>query len=282
MKNKFRGEVNPVVILKTILFVWLFTSAVLVEIALLPFLLLIKFIFRLNNNIVIKTSKFIIENGLYFLCISLKDFRKQSREIAKRSGPRIYILNHCSFFDIILLFILPDDVRILVKESYTKIPILGAVIKLNGHIVVGNAADSDEKNDSYDNAIKAIKDGSVVVIFPEGTRSKDGNMSRFKTGAFKLAYETQAELVPVVIDSWNTVRPGDSVWFREHKLYTKVLGIRRFDDYKDVEPRELAKSLKNEMTEELTKIRDFRRNNEKNYYRNREPFKTLDANLKDK
>ncbi|HPO49948.1 MAG TPA: hypothetical protein PLO89_06440 [Spirochaetota bacterium] len=120
MKNEFKGEINLEVFFRTFWFAFLTLLAVLLEIILLPILFILWLISAGKYNIFIKTTKIIIGKGIYLLfTLNLKDFRKNLREIEKKKNPRIYILNHSSIFDIILLFSLPDCVKILVKESYT-------------------------------------------------------------------------------------------------------------------------------------------------------------------
>ncbi|HPO49949.1 MAG TPA: lysophospholipid acyltransferase family protein [Spirochaetota bacterium] len=149
---------------------------------------------------------------------------------------------------------------------------MGSLIKLNGHIVVKNSSNYDDNLDMYENVVRELKNGASIAIFPEGTRSKDGNISRFKTGAFKIAYETQADIVPIVMDAWNIVRPKDGIWFRENALFSKVLPIQRYEEYKDTDLRELGKTLRNKMALELFKIREERKKNEAKYYRKKSPF----------
>lgn len=276
MALNYKGDVNLIIFLKTFLFIFLFLTAILIEIIFLPILIIIYLVKR-DNSLFIMVSRFIVANGLYFLVtLDLKDFRNKLKQIKKSGRPRIYIMNHSSLFDIILLFLLPDNVKILVKESYTKIPVLGSIIKLNGHITVKSSNSVDDNTNVYDNAILQLKKGTSIVIFPEGTRSRDGNILRFKTGAFKIAYESQADIIPIIIDGWNIIRPGNGIWFREHKLYSTILETLKYEDYRDIEPKEFSKILRVRMATELFKIRDDRKKNEPHYYRNEEKFISID------
>ncbi|HOV14630.1 MAG TPA: lysophospholipid acyltransferase family protein [Spirochaetota bacterium] len=283
MNNNLKGEVNPLVFLKTSLFLTLLILAVIVEIVSLPILIVIWIICKRNSVVFRKASRIIIGNGLYLLfSLDLRDFRKKLKQIKKSDNPRIYVINHSSIFDAILLFLIPDNIKILVKESYTKTPILGSIIKLNGHIVVKNSQNEEDGVEFYQNVVNQIKNGSVIAIFPEGTRSKDGNISRFKNGAFKIAYDTKSDIIPIVMDSWNIVRPSDGVWFRENKLYSKVLDTLHYENYKNMEPRDLAKTLRKNMATELFNIRESRKQIQPRYYRNKEIFKEIDGVAKNK
>jgi len=198
------------------------------------------------------------------------------------TGARIYIFNHASMFDIILLFLLPENVKIMVKESYTEIPLLGTIIKKNEHVILKSGVETDEQNGTFDSAVKTLESGFPLVVFPEGTRSKDGNISRFKTGAFKIAYATQAEIIPVVIDSWNIVRPGDGLIFRDTKLYSKVMDSYKYEDYKNINVNDFTKELRKKMFIELRNLREIRVKKEKKYYRKTDFFIKLDKKAYDK
>lgn len=283
MKNALKGERTLSIFFKTALFITLLLTAILVEIVLLPILLIIWLANKKNSIVFRMASRIIIGNGLYLLFIlDLKDFRKKLKQIKKRGSPRIYVLNHSSIFDIILIFLMPDCPKILVKESYTKIPILGSIIKLNGHIVVKNNQNQESGEDFYENIVKQLKSGDTIVIFPEGTRSKDGTISRFKNGAFKIAYDTQADIIPIVVDCWNIVRPKDGIWFRENRLHFKILDTLDYDNYKKIEIREFSKNLRDEMANELFSIRDERSLCEKRYYRKNPLFIEIDEKAKNR
>ncbi len=278
MKTTVKGEVNLIVIFKTIVFISYMALVFLIEIVLLPLYLIILIFYKNKSELLPRISKFIISNGLkIFFILDIKNFREEMKKIKAATGPRIYILNHSSMFDIILLFLLPDNVKTLVKESYTKIPIFGNIIKLNGNIVV-KESNGDSQTLSYDTAISELKKNSIIAVFPEGTRSRDGNIGRYKTGAFKMAYETQAEIIPVVMDSWNIVRAGDGFWFRDGKAFAKVMGSYNYSDYKDLDIKAFSKTMKESMASALSEIREYRKATDKKYYRNGEYFRELDKN----
>lgn len=120
----------------------------------------------------------------------------------------LFISNHQSMFDVwALMAVLPVSLRFVTKQELGRIPIFGAACRSAGHVFIdrSNAARASE-------AIRAAgkrmqSEGLSLVLFPEGTRSRDGGLGRFKKGAFALAIETQADLVPVAIDGGGRVLP---------------------------------------------------------------------------
>lgn len=131
----------------------------------------------------------------------------------------IYMSNHQSNFDIpVLLAYLPVQFRWLAKAELFRIPIFGFAMKRAGYISI-DRSDRRAAILSLRKAAEIIRGGVSVLIFPEGTRSRDGNISPFKKGGFILAIESGVPIVPVIIHgTWPImqkdrliIRPGDVV-----------------------------------------------------------------------
>jgi 1-acyl-sn-glycerol-3-phosphate acyltransferase len=113
------------------------------------------------------------------------------------SAVAVFAANHSSALDIPLLFgWLPTPFRFVYKRSLARIPLLGWSLPLNGHVSVdrGNAIRARR---SLDTARLRLAEGVSVVAFPEGTRSADEALRRFKRGPFILAIDAQTPVVPV-------------------------------------------------------------------------------------
>ncbi|HWV57708.1 MAG TPA: lysophospholipid acyltransferase family protein [Longimicrobiales bacterium] len=141
--------------------------------------------------------------------------RRWARFILRRSGvrvhveglehvdigkPQIFMANHQSWYDVFaLLSEIPKRYRFVGKKELEKIPVFGTCWKLAGHISI-DRGDRIAAIRALDEAGEVIRrDASSVVIFPEGTRSRDGNMLPFKKGGFMLALRTGVDVVPVAI-----------------------------------------------------------------------------------
>ncbi len=119
----------------------------------------------------------------------------------------VYISNHSSLFDIpVLLASLNDNARIMYKEELEKIPVFGWCLKMSPFLSV-KREDPAQAMQSFRDAVKSISTGDSVIIFPEGTRSEDGNLGQFKKGAFLLASKSGKEIVPIVINGTAEVMP---------------------------------------------------------------------------
>ena len=123
--------------------------------------------------------------------------------------PYIVVSNHESFVDILLLSHLPFEMKWLSKVEMFKIPVVGWLMTLANDVrltrgEVTSAADAMKQcEDRLDQKVS-------VMIFPEGTRSKTGELGKFKNGAFRLAIDTGVPILPVAVHGAHTaLRPKD-------------------------------------------------------------------------
>jgi 1-acyl-sn-glycerol-3-phosphate acyltransferase len=119
-------------------------------------------------------------------------------EHIRGQGPFVICSNHESIIDILALFQLPGNFKWISKDSNFKIPVMGWWMRFAGYIplVRGNRESAAE---CMRRAAEWLKKGVSVVFFPEGTRSRDGEVQPFKRGAFKLAIETGVPVLPVTL-----------------------------------------------------------------------------------
>ncbi len=119
----------------------------------------------------------------------------------------VFVANHQSAYDIFSLFgWLGHNFRWMMKESLRKIPFVGWACKASGHIFVDNSSVASTRH-TMEAAEKQLSGGMSLVVFPEGARTWDGNMRRFKKGAFRLAVEFNLPVVPVTIKGAFDVMP---------------------------------------------------------------------------
>jgi 1-acyl-sn-glycerol-3-phosphate acyltransferase len=135
--------------------------------------------------------------------------RVKGQENVNARVPRIYMTNHQSAIDIFaLLAFLPVDFKFIMKQELMKIPLFGLTMKRANHIGI-DREDPRKTVRSMNEAIERIKNGVSVLIFPEGTRSIDGELQPFKRGGFNLALKCGCDIVPVAIrDSFRIILKG--------------------------------------------------------------------------
>jgi 1-acyl-sn-glycerol-3-phosphate acyltransferase len=113
------------------------------------------------------------------------------------SVPAVFASNHASALDIPVLFgALPCDFRIIYKRSLALVPILGWALWAGRHVAIDRASPFRAKR-SLDAAAARIRQGTSVVVFPEGTRATGGQTLPFKRGSVLLAIQAGVPIVPV-------------------------------------------------------------------------------------
>ena len=131
----------------------------------------------------------------------------QGLERIPRETPVVYASNHSSMFDIwALSAILPGSTRFVAKEELGRIPLVGAAMKRAGHVMI-NRQMKAKAMESYAQAGERIKGGFSPIVFPEGTRSRTGEMLPFKTTPFALAIAAQVPVVPVYVHDTFRILP---------------------------------------------------------------------------
>jgi 1-acyl-sn-glycerol-3-phosphate acyltransferase len=126
--------------------------------------------------------------------------RVTGREHLAGRAPRVFMANHVSFVDGPLLFILvPERLRVILKKSLFRIPILGLAMKYVGFVPVDRRGGRGGKA-AVERASSLMRsEGRSFLIFPEGTRSRDGKIQAFRRGGFFLALDTGAPIIPVSV-----------------------------------------------------------------------------------
>lgn len=132
------------------------------------------------------------------------------RENIDKKSSYIFVCNHQGAFDIWAIYgYLDHNFKWLMKKSLEKIPFVGFACKRSGHVFVDTGSLQSIKH-TIEDARHQLKDGMSLVIFPEGTRTKTGEMGEFKRGAFLLAAEFKLPVVPLSIDGAYDIMPKDS------------------------------------------------------------------------
>ncbi|HOF02069.1 MAG TPA: lysophospholipid acyltransferase family protein [Spirochaetota bacterium] len=257
-----------------------FISVNLVLIAFIPLILIISLIFD-RDKVLFSYAIKIFYRIFYFLNfpqrhkINMNGLKKP--QIGQR---RIYILNHASIFDVILMSMLPGAIKGVMKESYVKLPLIGWIAVISGNIILKEYMDAGEQYDFFVKLQEKLERGIPIVIYPEGTRSKNGKIAKFYDGAFKLALDAKADIVPVVLDTWNVIRPG-AYWIRDVITSFEVLDTIPYDEIKERSYRENAKIIRTMMIKGLLDLRDKRRSSEKNYYRKADLYEQIDNEMRE-
>jgi 1-acyl-sn-glycerol-3-phosphate acyltransferase len=136
----------------------------------------------------------------------------------------IFMGNHVSFIDGPLLFtLIPHQVRVILKKEIFRIPVVGTAMRHLDFVPVDRKGFKGGKV-SLERAARLMKDrGYSFLIFPEGTRSLDGNLHRFKRGGFFLAVESRATIVPVAIKGTFELMPKGKFFVKRGRIRVAFL-----------------------------------------------------------
>ena len=154
----------------------------------------------------------------------------------------VFAANHQSIYDIPIVFsALPYQLRIVAKESLGRIPFMGWHLHRAGHLLV------DRKNPGADivhKMARLVREGSSLIVFPEGTRSVDGTLGRFKKGSFLVALGAKLPVVPVTIEGSRHVMQKGRLMVRPGEVLLTVHDAVPTESVRREEVRALAEQVR--------------------------------------
>jgi 1-acyl-sn-glycerol-3-phosphate acyltransferase len=138
------------------------------------------------------------------------------------SKPHVYAVNHASALDIPVLYVnLPFQFRIVFKKDLLLYPIVGWQLKRSGQVCIDQQKPTNSIA-AIRSAVKSLKAGMPLVIFPEGGRTSDGEIKPFLPGAFFLAIKAQVDIVPVALIGTYELLPMDTYHIKSRPVEMRV------------------------------------------------------------
>jgi 1-acyl-sn-glycerol-3-phosphate acyltransferase len=138
------------------------------------------------------------------------------------ASPRILVSNHVSWFDVWALCGVLPRYAFVAKAELGRIPLFGRAAKVVGQVFI-ERANRKAAFAEYEKAAARIREGTTVVIFPEGTRGTDYALRPFKKGPFVLAIASAAPIVPLLIHGSMEVHKKDTFRVHKHDIHIHVL-----------------------------------------------------------
>ena len=171
---------------------------------------------------------------------------------SKVAKPTIVVANHQSFLDIPLLYLLPWRMKWVTKKSLLRIPVLGWLTAMSGHIPIDRR--SMRSFNKMNELVEPIRAGIPGLIFPEGTRSPTGDLQPFKKGAFAIAQKYNFKILPVVLEGGHHAMPRGSWKFSfRNKFIISVLDPVDPNEFDEVD--QLNTAVYQQIERELLSIR---------------------------
>ena len=167
----------------------------------------------------------------------------------------VIVLNHTSGVDIIAAYKIPLNFRWVSKREVYKVPFFGQYLFLHGDICINRGRATEAMEQLLREGKLWLSRGASVAIFPEGTRSKDGEIHRFKAGAFLLAREAGVAILPVVTEGTNTLIRPNGLFNWGNRITIRVLPPVPAERVAAEDPHVLMQEVHDAMCSALEEIR---------------------------
>ncbi|KAK3524555.1 hypothetical protein QTP70_029867 [Hemibagrus guttatus] len=169
----------------------------------------------------LRIIRFLVWHVKYFLGLR---YEVSGWEHLQTEGPYVIISNHQSSLDVLgMMEVLPDRCTIIAKKELLWAGTVGMVCWLGGIVFINRKKTSDAKSVMADTAKIMLHDKIRLWVFPEGTRNQKGDILPFKKGAFHLAVQAQAPIIPIVFSSYSNFYLRKEKEFKSGTITLKIL-----------------------------------------------------------
>jgi 1-acyl-sn-glycerol-3-phosphate acyltransferase len=172
-----------------------------------------------------------------------------------RKQPYVIVINHTSMMDIMSIYPLPLVFKWVSKREVYRIPMVGRLLFMHGDIVINRASTKEAMQLVHTRGMEWLKKGASVSIFPEGTRSKDGEIHNFKAGAFILAKDAEVPILPVVLAGTNNMVRNRIFMNWKNRIRIKVLPPVSKEEVVARPIKEVMAEVRESMVEALAELR---------------------------
>ena len=168
----------------------------------------------------------------------------------------VMVLNHNSMVDILSIYNLPLVFKWVSKKEVYRIPIVGRLLLAHGDIVINRASTKEAMQLVHTRGKEWLAKGASVAIFPEGTRSKDGEIHNFKAGAFILAKDAEVPILPIVLEGTDRVVRKGFFMNWSNRITIKILPPVSKQDVVERPIKEVMAEVHDNMVNALAEIRN--------------------------
>jgi 1-acyl-sn-glycerol-3-phosphate acyltransferase len=170
--------------------------------------------------------------------------RVVGRENIEKKQSYVIVCNHQSHYDVIVLYgWLGVDFRWVIKSELRKVPGLGIGCEKIGHIFI-DRSNTKAALAAINAARNQIVDGTSVIFFPEGSRSRNNELGRFKKGAFKMAFDIKIPVLPITIIGTKNILPPKTIRLLPGKVKMIIHQPVDIAKYRDADINELMEKVR--------------------------------------
>jgi len=179
----------------------------------------------------------------------------RGRDKIRKGTTYVIISNHQSMLDTILINNIRYRYKWISKIENEKVPFIGWYLKMADYISV-NRGDELSKQAMLEKSLNCLHRGTSIMIFPEGTRSRDNEIGFYKRGAFQLAMQANVAILPVLIDGTGGILPKHGLRIGNgYQINIRILDPIIPASFGTENPDELAKEIHDRMASELKSLR---------------------------
>jgi 1-acyl-sn-glycerol-3-phosphate acyltransferase len=193
--------------------------------------------------------------SIYTWCNPAWSVTVVGRDKVRGDGTYVMVANHASLVDIFVLHRLFVHFKWVSKIEIFRIPVIGWNMALNRYVPL-RRGDRDSVLAMLAACERTLARGSSVMMFPEGTRSKTGELRPFKPGAFDLALRAKVPILPIVIEGTRGALPKHGLTIGRGRMRVRVLEEIPYDSFADETPEALAERVRELFVRALTPARD--------------------------
>ncbi len=226
----------------------------LIGILLFPFMFSVGLVFlRQPADRLARWFIWIYGRGWLVLMSPFVRFRREGMERISRGRPCVFVVNHFSFFDTYCMALLPQyDIVFAVRSWPFRLFWYSAFMRLARYLDV----EGSSWQETLSNSRSVFAGGGTVLFFPEGHRSRTGEIQRFYSGGFKVAIDARVELIPLCIDGTDRLMPPGRKLFHPCTVTLRALEPVATDEFRDENGHiRLRKQVKELMNTELAAMR---------------------------
>ena len=215
--------------------------------------LVICYPFDKKRFVVHKISKWLTDSFFGFGLVMKR--KVEGIENLDPKGTYVMVLNHNSMVDILSIYNLPLVFKWVSKKEVYRMPIVGRLLLAHGDIVINRASTKEAMQLVHTRGKEWLAKEASVAIFPEGTRSKDGEIHNFKAGAFILAKDAEVPILPIVLDGTDRVFRKGFFMNWSNRITIKILPPVSKQDVVERPIKEVMAEVHDSMVNALAEIR---------------------------
>jgi len=234
---------------------WLIGIALLI--IFLPLsLLLWAFTMPFDRERIIMHWWLVVQGNIIVSVIPLWTIKVEGRKKGEKGKAYVIVSNHQSMLDVMIINRLCYKLRWISKIENYRVPVIGWYLRMAKYITI-DRGNKDSKEIMMRISAETLRKGISIMIFPEGTRSLNGEIGPFKHGAFELAMMTDKPVLPVVVDGTGAVLPKHGfIMSGGYKLKIRVLDPIYPWSFGTADPGRLAMKFHSLLFDELLKMRN--------------------------